>query len=206
MGFVLVIYLKTVCMLLRQNLILVGLILGVSTVCDGQDYIPLTIKPNIGVNFTELILEESMDGQSLARMGYNAGIDVRYGTKVIGRSGIHYYRLGSAIQADIAPEPDKVTASQLKIPLGIGYKIYKVDYFNLWVHTDMVLNYTMGIKEGLNRKPRSQYPRTGFSGRVGFGIDLSRFSLEFNYERGFTEFLSETAEHHLASLAIGMKL
>ncbi len=168
---------------------------------------PVRVNPKIGVNFSDLIFStEPAQTSSLAEMGWNVGVDLNYGNKWQGKWGLHYFQLGSGVQ--MPSDTQRVTASQVKIPFGAGYRVLKVDYFHLWVHGQAVVNVTTRLRHGNRPLARSSYPRTGLAGRFGLGMDLWKITLELNYEYSFTEILNELifARNKMVSLSLGIKI
>ncbi len=176
-----------------------------------QDYIPLVINPKIGANFSDLIISDDASILSSSQLGWNAGFDFRFGTRLLMMGGLHIFAQGSALEnADsISIRTTSLRTSQLKIPFGVGYKVFRLDYFNVWIYTNAVLNFTVqsahdeGWPSGLEDVSRSS-----IGGRVGIGFDISRFTVEVNYERGISDFIndSRSAKSHLVSMAVGYKI
>jgi hypothetical protein len=176
-----------------------------------QNTVPLSVIPKIGVNFNDLIISESsLPTISLARLGWNLGVDAKFGKRLQAEGGLHFFKLGTGIETknDTSHSLEKLTTSQLKIPLGISYKFWNVEYFNLWVHTQVVGNITTKMVQADETTTTKIYPHSGLSGRIGIGMDLSRFSVEVNYERSFTELVRQIfdARSQLISMAIGFRI
>lgn len=175
-----------------------------------QDYRPLVINPKIGVNFSNLLLDENYNLSTSTQMGWNAGFDFRYGRKLLIMGGIHIYGQGAAVE-DLSANNLRynVRTSQLKIPAGLGYKIFRLDYFNIWLYGNAVLN--LGVQtvadEGFPQAI-DNINRNNLAGRVGIGFDISRITLELNYERSVTDFISDEleAKNQLVGLSLGFKI
>jgi hypothetical protein len=173
--------------------------------------VPLSFSPKIGINFNDFIIDDSSEPDlSLARMGWNIGMDANYGHRLQAQGGIHFFRLGTGIEMkkDTGVVKEQVSTSQFKIPIGVSYKILSIDYFNLWLHSQLVMNLTTKVVHGSAEAESNIYPRSGLSGRVGVGMDLGRFILEVNYERSFTEMLKQAfdARSQLINMSIGIKI
>lgn len=184
---------------------------GLYAQAQTQPVMPISFTPKIGVNFNELIISESsLPTISLARLGWNLGVDAKYGKRLQAEGGLHFFKLGTGIEVknDTALTTEKLTTSQLKIPLGVSYKFWNVEYFNLWVHTQVVGNITTKMVQADETTSTKIYPHSGLSGRIGIGMDLARFSVEVNYERSFTEQVRQIfdARSQLISMAIGLRL
>ena len=180
---------------------------GIGTLL-GQRKIPLSFTPKIGVNFTDLIISQPSVDATLSKMGWNVGLDARYGNRFAVNAGLHFFRLGSAFKMRAEDTPESVTASQFKFPVGLSYRILKVDYFKLWVKADAVLNTTIRVVNGDPSRRLTGYPKTGFSSRMGIGMDLGRLNIEVNYERSHTELLREIvfAHNELFSITLGIRI
>jgi hypothetical protein len=191
--------LSTICLLFCWSLI------------QAQKIVPLSFSPKIGINFNDFIFDDSSDPVlSLARMGWNIGLDANYGHRLQVRGGIHFFRLGTGIEMmrDTGIVTERVSTSLFKIPLGLSYKVWSIDYFNLSLHSELVMNLTTKVVHGSAEAETTIYPRSGIGGRVGIGMDLGRFILEVNYEKSFTEMLKQTfdARSKLINLAVGLRI
>lgn len=183
------------------------IVLFMSQLATAQDANPIRINPKIGVNFSDLIFStEPPNTSSLAEMGWNIGIDLDYGNKWQAKGGLHYFQLGSGVQ--MPRDTQTVSASQLKIPMGVGLRVLSVDYFHLWLHTQAVVNVTTKLHQGNVELDNSDYPRAGLAGRVGIGIDLWKVTVELNYEYSLTDLVNELifARNEMVSLSVGIKI
>ena len=172
-----------------------------------QETKPIVINPKIGINFSDLIFStEPANTSSLAEMGWNVGIDANYGNKCQAKGGIHYFQLGSGVQ--MPRDTQVVSASQLKIPMGVGFRVLAIDYFHLWLHSQAVVNFTTKMRRGNMLLDSEDYPRTGLAGRLGIGMDLWKITLELNYEYSFTDIVNESifARNEMISLSLGIKI
>lgn len=178
---------------------------------QAQKIIPLSVTPKLGVNFNDFIIEESSTSAiSLARMGWNIGLDVSYGKRLQAKGGAHFFQLGTGIESMTpeGPVTEKVSSSQFKFPVGASYKVWNVEYFTLWVQSELVMNLTTRMVHDQVDTQNNIYPRSGLGGRLGIGMDIGRFVIEVNYERSFTEMIKQEfdARSKLINLALGLKL
>lgn len=182
-----------------------------TTQVRGQDYVPLVINPKIGVNFSNLLIEDGYAIVSSSRMGWNAGFDFRYGTNFLVLGGLHMYGHGSSVgpRNSTAADMHGFTSNQLKIPVGIGYKIFRFDYFNIWLYGQGVMNFKLSslAEEGFPTRI-DDFKSSSIAARMGIGFDIGRVTLELNYERGISDFIADEvdAKNHLAGLTLGYKL
>ncbi len=187
---------------------IVIVVVGLSGFLKAQDYIPLVLNPKVGVNFSDLVDFDNEQVSSSATMGWNVGIDARYGTNFLLKGGIHFYKTGSAWRAQDSTSQSmhKFAAHQLKLPIGAGIKVLRVDYFNLWLLADGILNYTIDVRNR-TEKDYIDFNKTGLSGRLGIGMDLSRFTMELTIEHSFSELIPDlSAGSRLVNLSVGIKL
>jgi len=189
------------------------LICSTVLMAQSKKVMPLSFTPKIGINFTDLIIDDNLVPTStFSKLGYNIGVDASYGNRLQARGGLHLFRLGSGLEIKknsfAEPIKERVSASQIKLPVGVSYKVWNVEYFTLWVQAQVVANITTNMKNTSAGYYSNKYPRGGFSGRAGVGIDLARFSLELNYEQGFTDLIQElfNARSELVALAIGIRI
>ncbi len=186
--------------------LLVGCLLPL--VVAAQHSVSLSFAPKIGVNFSEMIVSQPTVAATLSKMGWNLGLDARMGNRLTANGGLHYYRLGSAVQLDTEDSPASLISSQFKVPIGVGYKLLQIDYFKIWARFDAVLNYTLSMVEGDFNRRITDYPRTGFGSRMGVGMDLGRLTIEVHYERGHTKFLQDlvSAHNRLVIVSMGVQI
>ncbi|MCB0669822.1 MAG: outer membrane beta-barrel protein [Saprospiraceae bacterium] len=178
---------------------------------QAQKIIPLSLTPKLGVNFNDFIIEEnSSSAISLARMGWNLGMDVSYGKRLQAKGGAHFFQLGTGIETMTPDGPvrEKVSSSQFKFPVGASYKVWNVEYFNLWIQGQVVMNLTTKMVHGEAETESNIYPRSGLGGRLGIGMDIGRLVLEVNYERSFTEMIRQQfdARSKLINFSLGLKI
>ncbi len=181
------------------------------TIIQAQKIVPLSFSPKIGVNFNDFIISESSTPTlSLAKLGWNVGMDVNYGNRVQSKAGLHFFKLGTGIEMvkDTGNVTERVSTSQFKIPVGVSYKVWNVEYFNLWVQGQIVMNLTTKMVRTRGETESDIYPRNGIGGRLGVGMDLGRFIFEVNYERSFTAILGQTfdAQSKLINMSLGLKI
>jgi len=176
-----------------------------------QDYIPLVINPKVGANFSDLVIKDANTLRAASQLGWNAGFDFRFGTKLLLMGGIHIYGQGSAleIQDSVSLRAQSLRSSQLKIPFGVGYKVFRLDYFNVWVYANGVLNLTMhSFHDDGWPTELAEVSQSSLGARFGLGFDISRFTVELNYEQGISDYISDalSARNRLVTLALGYKL
>lgn len=185
--------------------------LGLQGALSAQDYIPLVINPKVGVNFSDLIIADEARIQTSSQMGWNAGFDFRYGTKLLLMGGMHVYSQGSGVESIDSSRSTMSTfrTSQLKVPFGVGYKIFRMDYFNVWLYANGLINFSLEslTHEGWPEK-LDEFRRSSISSRFGLGFDISRITVEINYERSISDFIQDdlNAKNHLVSVAVGFKI
>jgi hypothetical protein len=192
--------------MIKRLLLLFLLPVLVITVVNGQDYLPLVINPKVGVTFNNFQVNHEQYQNTLAKMGWNIGADVRYGTKWLAKGGLHFYKIsGDLIPMDTIALQESLVINQIKIPVGIGLKAFRVDYFNIWIYVDGVFNYSYRTNQPASGDSKNR--GTTFSGRAGVGIDLWRITIEANYERSFTELMDNDieAKNKMVNVSIGIK-
>ncbi len=168
----------------------------------------LTLTPKVGVNFADFIVNHPEIDVSLAKLGWNVGIDGTFGNRLVATSGLHFYRTGSAIKLKAEDSAAPVTTSQIKMPLGLAYRLLKVDYFRLWLKSDLAINYTLRMLEGRLKNPVTDYNNIGLSSRFGLGMDLGRLAIEVNYERTLTDITNDRhyTQNKLISVLVGIRI
>ena len=185
---------------------MIGLL--IMDIACAQKSIPVSISPKIGVNFSDLVVSRPGVDATLAKLGWNIGVDVRYGNRFAGNAGMHFFRTGAAIRMRAEDSPALINSSQLKAPLMLGYQFLKVDYFKLWLKGGLVLNYTLRVVEDNPVKVLKDFDAFGLGTRLGVAMDLGRFNLEINYERSHSDLFQDviSAQNKLFSIGLGIRI
>lgn len=194
---------------MRKQFALILFLAITSVICEAQVDRRVKINPKFGINFTDLLISGLEDSKTLSTMGWNIGADVRIGSNWQGRTGLHYYRMGSAVemQRDSVLVEERITAGQLKVPLGVAAKVFSVDYFKLWVVSQATINFTTKVQEDSGELAKERNPTTSVGGRLGLGMDIGKVTLEMMYERSFTDVVSRVvdARNQILSVTLGLR-
>ncbi len=175
---------------------------------DAQSTSTLKFAPKTGFNFADFSVGQPGVDASLSKLGWNLGIDATYGRRFLTGAGLHFYRLGAAIKMKDEDFTDAVISSQLKLPVGVGLQVLKIDYFRVLVKGDFVFNYTFRVVEGSPRQVVSDYQKVTLGSRLGIGIELGRFSIDFNYEKSLSNPTADSryAQNQLVSVLLGLRI
>ncbi len=200
---------------MRKAFTLCGIMVTMSflvTQMQAQKIVPISFKPQLGVNFTDLHISNTYrEITPSAMLGWNIGMDVDYGRRWQLKGGLHFFKVASGMETgrDTFKIDEKVSASQLKIPLGVSYKLWGVEYVSLSVHSQVVANITTKkSSDSESELTRSHYKNSSLSGRVGLELDLSRFTIEIDYERGVNSLVHPfvEADPKILILAVGIRI
>ncbi|PUV26184.1 porin family protein [Sphingobacterium athyrii] len=158
-------------------------------------------------------------GSSLNKLNTElADLDDKYalGLHLGGMARVNFgsaYIQGEALfsKRKAALKPQGQTETKLKwnaidIPVMVGYKFIQQQDMNLRVFAGAVYNYTLNdnlsplkaIKEGVKHFDKSNIQFTG-----GLGVDIQKFSIDFRYERGFSD-LSNSFKSKPQAFSIGV--
>ena len=89
----------------------------------GQLTIAQTIKPTVGVNFTDIV--SNGDGTANGRTGWQIGASVAFGEKIYVEPGIFYQSKSAAFSSsDNLTQPDlKADLTGIRVPFALGYNL-----------------------------------------------------------------------------------
>ena len=140
----------------------------------------------------------SISDTSVHHKGFHAGVDARIGPYGFYLSpGLHYY------QIDIQPDNRWQFFSSgpkyhlIKGPINIAYKMFITRQVKFRIKGGLDLNYVLLIDEndaGINFDTVND---AFFGVNLGAGFDISRFTIDFNYESGLTNYIKDQDDSKL---------
>lgn len=167
---------------------------------------PVHFEPKLGTNFHGINLEDA-SVSAMSQLGWNLGVDITYGVRWQLKSGIHVSKLRTDIvqESESQVSSTQLGATQLKLPVGLNYRLCHVDYFGLALFAQAVPSLRLSW---LYPVVHVNYPRGVFSSRFGTSLNLARFIVELYYERGLTDFVQDRylGKSHLVGLNLGIQL
>lgn len=172
----------------------------------------LRVNPKVGVNFSGIDAKLN-DINAEARVGWNAGIDFRFGKALFFNPGIHYYNYTARLLKDVDNPNDvdireETTIRNLKIPVNIGLKLTGNDgLLQIYAKGGAAATYTLGVQEknGFAFDKDSLKDWT-FGANVGLGVDILFLTIDATYEIGLTDFFNDVeGKNNVFTLSAGLK-
>lgn len=173
----------------------------------------VTFNPKVGANVSGLDTKLK-DFRTEARVGWNAGFDLRLGEGFFYlQPGVHYNNYTARLFQDLDMNSqirleDETTVQSLKIPLNIGLRLTGDSRF-LGVHAigGITPTYVLGVKE------QSSFPLAKedlndwtFGANVGVGLDILFLTIDANYEIGLNDYFADAAgRNNVFTVSLGLK-
>jgi len=173
----------------------------------------VTFNPKVGVNASGLDTK-LQDFSTEARVGWNAGFDLRLGEGFFFlQPGVHYNSYTARLfqnldmNEDIRLE-DETTIRSLKVPLNVGLRLTgNSRFFGIHAVGGITPNYVMGVKEqpsfALSREDLNEWT---FGANVGVGLDILFFTVDANYEIGLSDYFADASgKNNVFTVSLGLK-
>ena len=134
----------------------------------------------------------SISDTAVHHKGFHVGVDARIGPYGFYLSpGLHYYRI------DIEPSTGFgfFSASPkfhiIKGPIDIAYKMFITRQFKFRIKGGLDINYVLLIDDNPDGVDFENINDAYFGMNVGAGFDIHRFTIDFNYESGLTNYIKD---------------
>lgn len=171
------------------------------------------INPKVGVNYSG-VEAQLQDITAEARVGWNAGVDLRIGDKALYlQPGLHYYNFTARLVEGVE-HPDDVsfaeetTIQSLKAPLNIGLRLTGDNgLIGIQARGGMTPTYILGVdeKNGIDFDKADLNSFT-WGANVGVGINFLFLTADLNYEMGLDDFFANAeGGNNILSLSVGIK-
>ncbi len=171
------------------------------------------VNPKVGVNFSALDVK-LQDITADARVGWNAGLDLRMGDGIFYFApGAHYYsytaRLVKEVQApDDLKLREETTIQNLKVPINLGIRITG-DNGLLGIHLrgGVVPSMVLGVTERTDFAfDRDRLNTFTWGANMGVGVDLLFLTLDASYEIGMSDFFKNAeGRNNMLTISAGIK-
>ena len=164
----------------------------------------VAFNPKVGVNFSKITSQNVALSEDGVKAGLNAGIDFRIGGTdnwVFFQPGLHYYNIGSRFRASIEDQTgvdgvntdieDVVNIHSLKVPLNAGVYLTGTEgAVHVRLNAGVVPTFVIGVgNSDIDITPDDiESINWGLNG--GLGFDFSLVTLDFNYEHGLSNIIS----------------
>ena len=171
------------------------------------------VNPKVGVNFSG-VDAQLQDITANARVGWNAGLDLRIGNGFLFfYLGAHYYNYTARLIKDVeGPNDvkleDETTIQNFKLPVNLGIRLTGDNgLIGLHVKGGVVPTMVLGVTEKQDFSFNKDDLNTFTMGaNVGAGIDFLVFTLDANYEIGLNDFFKDAkGRNNMLTVSLGLK-
>ncbi|MBK7871304.1 MAG: outer membrane beta-barrel protein [Saprospiraceae bacterium] len=171
------------------------------------------INPKVGVNVSA-VDAKLKDIRAEARVGWNAGLDLRFGEGALYFTpGVHYFNYTARLIKDL-DDPndvefkDETTIQNLKVPVNIGLRLTgEGGLLQLHAKGGVTPSYVLSVKEKAGFAfDKDSLKDWTFGANVGLGVDVLFLTVDLNYEIGLSDYF-EGAEgkNNMLTLSAGIK-
>jgi hypothetical protein len=142
-------------------------------------------NPKAGLNFTRQNDQFFEDGKATGEVGWQVGIEARFGEVFYVSPGLYYFSHRSKIEFlnNIGLDDQEVDFNGLRIPVYIGLNVIRTDNFTLrgyfGPNVSLVFNSEDGLRDFFDEDPIED---TLWGLNVGVGVDLGGVSLDISHE------------------------
>jgi hypothetical protein len=195
-----------------QAIVAVVALVSISTY-HTQAQTQTVVNPKVGVNLS------AVDGnlgdlQAAAKVGWNAGVDLRVGgKKVFLNPGLHFYNYTARLVNDINTDTqlnfrDETTIQAIKAPINIGFDLTgKKQLLNLFLKGGVTPTMVMAVNEKAGIPFSKDDLKTfAWGANVGLGLDITILTVDLNYEIGMSDYFANTAgRNNVLTLSAGIR-
>lgn len=152
------------------------------------------INPVIGMNFSQLVNEPDQVN-SESRLGWQFGVNMRFGDQFYFQPGVHYAQLNSELTPAEGADTISISSFQsnigvLRVPLLAGFRIFsnedKEALFNINAHAGVATEWILAVDEKETNLTKDDFASPIFGAVIGAGIDFLFLTLDIDYEIGLT--------------------
>ncbi len=173
----------------------------------------MQLNPKVGVNFSG-VEAELQDITAEARVGWNAGVDLRIGDRALFlQPGLHYYNFTARLIEGVE-HPDDVAFSEettiqsLKAPLNIGLRLTGDNgLIGIQARGGVTPTYILGVdeKNGIDFD-RGDLNDFTWGANVGVGMNFLFLTADLTYEIGLDDFFANAeGGNNVLTLSVGLK-
>jgi hypothetical protein len=154
-----------------------------------------TIKPTVGLNFTDFSNDISGVGEFKAKTGWQIGGSIAFGKKFYFEPGIFYTAKSTEFQTSSSPSiPDqKTTINGIRIPLGVGLNLIgnEKTLVSLRGFGGVSGFFLTSVGDNLDK---DDFEKANFGVFAGAGIDVWKLFLDLSYEWSMTNVQSDVSQ------------
>ena len=171
------------------------------------------VNPKVGVNFSG-VDAQLQDITADARVGWNAGVDLRIGNGFLFLNpGAHFYSYTARLIKDVESPgdvsfEDETTIQNIKLPVNLGLRLTGDNgLIGLHVKGGIVPTMVTGVQEKQDFFfDKDDLNTFTLGANIGAGIDFLVFTLDANYEIGLNDFFADaTGRNNMLTVSMGLK-
>ena len=171
-------------------------------------------NPKVGVNVSALDAK-LQDISAEARVGWNAGVDFRFGESMFFfYPGVHYHSMSARLFKDIEGTDevslkDETTIQSVRVPLNLGVRLTgEGGLLGIHAKGGITPSYVLGVKEkeGSINFSKDNLTNLTWSANVGVGVDIWFLTADLSYDVGLTNFFNDAdGKNYMVTLSVGVK-
>jgi hypothetical protein len=154
-----------------------------------------TIKPAVGLNFTDFSNDISGLGEFKAKTGWQIGGSVAFGKKFYFEPGIFYTAKSTELQTSgsLGVPDQKTNINGIRIPLGVGLNLIgnEKTLVGLRGFGGVSGFFLTSVGDDLDK---DDFEKTNFGVFAGAGIDIWKLFLDVSYEWSMTNIQSDVSQ------------
>ena len=154
-----------------------------------------TIKPTVGLNFTDFSNDISGVGEFKAKTGWQIGGSVAFGKKFYFEPGIFYTAKSTEFQtsSSVTAPDQKTNINGIRIPLGVGLNLIgnEKTLVGLRGFGGVSGFFLTSVGDNLDK---NDFEKANFGVFAGAGIDIWKLFLDLSYEWSMTNIQSDVSQ------------
>lgn len=177
---------------------LIGIITTVLILFVSSTYGQMTIKPGVGINFTNWS-KDAGGATASGNVGWQIGGSIAFGDKLYLEPGLFYVQQSTEITTLDSESPSSLKfdnkISSLRIPVNVGYSILGTEggMFSLHIFGGPTASIVTSV-DGSDYLTKDDHKGVNWGVQAGAGINVALFYLDASYEWGLNEFLKDMDE------------
>lgn len=155
-----------------------------------------TIKPAVGLNFSDFSKNGGPGGEAQAKVGWQLGGSVAFGKKFYWEPGLFYVGKSTKFTSDVASSEVDADINGIRIPIDVGYQL-------LGNEKSLATLHVFGGLSGFfvtstNNIDKDSINKSNFGLFAGAGVDIWKVFVDLSYEWSLTNI-----QKHVEDIDIG---